>query len=463
MAQAETDVILSLYVGESFVEAHLIYNQKSLHFNRWYLGKDSLKSGLQKFFQEAGVTQAQKAYVASRFVEKILVYRLGGSVATLTTKGFESWPSMRQPATQKVGPLSSTDLLFAIDERCSALGVLEKELSDSEISETLEKLRQKQAKRVCIHFLNAAKNPHNQNKMKEALLKENFEVFTPTFVTGSSDEVCEWRQNILNASLSGTFEEIQEELNEGLKAYLPEGQRASFYAADGSLFDRESHQRLSSLWGVHGTLARQLRKKYATRPEKFDILYLGLEQFNLINPEKQNQIWNSPWGTIQAPQVQNHLLSLQPTTAIEINPWGELSFSKNALGYEPGPMFMGRGQIPTLLDLWAENTVGINGVADRRSPQGMQKFKNQLLALNKTSSHQYDSEAKLLSSLQQLALQKLSLDITIRSENTKIYCLGALAPLFTTELKKRLPHFQLELLPETETSFLLSQGPSYVV
>ncbi|WP_413288541.1 hydantoinase/oxoprolinase N-terminal domain-containing protein [Bdellovibrio sp. HCB337] len=461
MAQAETDVILSLYVGESFVEAHLSHNQKSIHFNRWYLGKEGFKSGLQKFFQEAGVAQVQKAYVASRFVEKIFAYRLGGSVATLTTKGFENWPGMRQPTNLKVGPLSSVDLLFAIDERCSADGILETELSDAEVTETLEKLRQKQAKRVCIHFLNASKNPHNQNKMKEALLKENFEVFTPTVTAENADEVSEWRKNILNASLSGTFAEVQDELNEGLKAFLPEGQRASFYAADGTLFDRENHQRLSSLWGAFGIWTQALRKKHAS--EKFDVLYLGLEQFNLLNPLKQNQVWNSPWGVIHAPQVQNQVLSLQPTTSIEIDAWGELAFSKNALGYEPGPMFMGRGQVPTFLDLWSENTADLKGVADRRSPQGLQKFKNQLWALNKTSNQQYDSEAKLLTSLQNLAMQKLGMEITLRAENKKIYCLGALAPLFVSELKKRLPQFQLELLPETETSLLLNQGSAHVI
>jgi len=464
MAQAETDVILALYIGESFVEAHLSCNQKLIHFNRWYLGKEGLKSGLQKFFKEsgelAGVEKASKAFVASRFVEKIFAYRLGGSVATLTTKGFENWPTVRQPATQKVGPLSSVDLVFAVDERCNANGVLEKEVSDTEIAELIEKLKAKSAKRICIHFLNAAKNPHNQNKLKEALLKENLEVFTPNHSEPMTDEVSAWRKNILNASLSGTFEEIQEELNEGLKPYLPEGERAAFYAADAKVFDRENNQRLSSLWGAYGAWSRGLAKKNSA---KFDILYLGLEQFCVLHPEKQCQIWKSPWGTIQAPQVKSQMLSLQPTSAIAITPWGELAFAKNALGYEPGPMFMGRGQVPTLLDLWGENTSEIKGVAERKSAQGMQKFKNQLLALNKTSSTPYETEPKLLKGLQQLAFQKLSSEIALQTENSKVVCIGALASLFVPELKKRLPHLQFELLPETETSSLLSQGPGHVV
>ncbi|MGZ3748928.1 MAG: hydantoinase/oxoprolinase N-terminal domain-containing protein, partial [Pseudobdellovibrionaceae bacterium] len=394
MAQAETDVNLALYVGESFVDAHLSRNQKSLHFNRWYLGKDGFKNGLQKFFQESGVTQVSKAHIASRFVEKILTYRLGSSVATLTTQGFESWLSIRQPFLQKVGPLSSTDLVFSLNERCTAQGEILQEVSSEEIAEVVKKLRQKQAKRVCIHFLNAYKNPHNQDKVKEALVKENFEVFTPEFDKGNTDEVSQWRKNILNASLSGTFEEVQEELNEGLKAFLPEGQRALFLSAEATLFDRESNQRLSSLWGAYGAWANNLKKQ---RPDKFNILYMGLEQFCLLNPENRVQTWNSPWGLIHAPQVQNQLLCLQPTTAIELSPWGELSFAKTALGYEPGPMFMGRGQIPTLLDLWEEKTAAVKGIAERRSASGLQKFKNQLLALSKNSSQHLNTEEKVLS------------------------------------------------------------------
>jgi N-methylhydantoinase A len=460
MAQAETDVNLALYIGESFVEAHLCHNQKTLHFSRWHLDKEGLKNGLQKFFQESGVKKISKAFIASRFVEKIFAYRLGGSVATLTTKGFEHWPSLRQPPNQKVGPLSSADLVFSVDERCTAQGEIAKEVSDEEITELVEKLRQKLAKRVCIHFLNAHKNPHNQNKIKEALLKENFEIFIPGSDIENRDEVSLWRKNILNASLSGTFKEIQDELNEGLKAFLPEGQRALFLSSEVTLFDQENNQRLSSLWGAYGIWARNLKKQGS---DKFNILYLGLEQFCLLNPEKQIQNWNSPWGTIHAPRVQSQLLRVQPTTAIEISPWGELAFAKTALGYEPGPMFMGRGQVPTLLDLWEEKTSTLKGVGDRRSVQGVQKFKNQLLALNKTSSQPFDTEEKVLSYLRQLALHKLMVDISLGVEATKIVCMGALAQVFVPELKKRLPHLQFELLPETEASFLLSQGHNHVV
>ncbi len=464
MAQAKTDVNLALYIGESFVEAHLFHNQKSLHFNRWHLDKEGFKSGLQKFFLESGVKTISKAIVASRFIEKIFSYRLGGSVATLTTKGFESWPSARQPINlainQKVGPLSSIELVFAVDERCTAQGEISKEVSDEEIAELVEKLRQKQAKRICIHLLNAHKNPHNQNKLKEALLKENFEIFVPTFDSENTDEVSRWRKNILNASLSGTFEEVQAELNEGLKDFLPEGQRASFISAEAAAFDKESDQRLSSLWGSYSVWAHNLKRQYS---DKIDILYLGLEQFCLLNPEKKIQIWKSPWGEVHAPQVQNHLLCLQPTTAIEISPWGELSFSQAALGYEPGPMFMGRGQIPTLLDLWEDKTSTIKGIAERYSAQGVQKFRNQLLALNKTSSQQLDSVESTLPHLRQLALHKLTVDIALRAENTKIICMGALAPLFAPELKKRIPQLQFELTLETETSFLFSKEYDHVI
>jgi N-methylhydantoinase A len=212
---------------------------------------------------------------------------------------------------------------------------------------------------------------------------------------------------------------------------------------------------LSSLWGTTAAWSQALQKRVSG---KFDILYLGLEQFSLITPGKEMQNWDSPWGAIHAPQIQSNLLTLQPTTSIEIGPWGELTFSRTTLGYEPGPMFMGRGQVPTLIDLWEDQTSTLKGVAERRSPQGLQKFKNQLVALNKSSTRKFDSEEKVVSHLREVALHKMTVDITLLAESPQVLCLGALAPFFATELKKRLPQFQFEMLSETETSLMLNQG-----
>lgn len=453
MALAESDVKLGLYIGESFAEAHLSQNHKSISFHRWYLGKTGLKSGLQKILQESGIQKIDKAYVASRFLEKIFNYRLGGSVATVTTKGFENWPAIRQPLTHKVGPLSSTELFFTLDERCDSRGRLEKEPQDEELAELVEKLKQKQAKRVCIHFLNADKNPTNQQKVKHCLQEAGFEVFTPQAEQGVNDEVAVWRKNLLNASLSGTFEEIQEEINSALEAFLPESQRAQFISGEGHYFDKENHYRLSSLWGANHTWSCNLK-----RSDKFDILYLGLEQFSLFYPGKKTTSWYSPWGRVHSLQVKNYDLSLQPTTAIGLSPWNEFAFSKSTLGYEPGPIFMGRGQVPTLLDLWGAETEGIQGVDERRSTQGLQKFKNQIWALNKSTAQPLDSEEKVISSLRHYALQKISADIILHSETKKLVCLGALAPVFSKALKKQLPEYDFEILPESEASLLLSQG-----
>jgi N-methylhydantoinase A len=463
MALAESDVTLALYVGESFAEVHLSHNQKTVHFHRWYLGKDGLKGGLSKTLQEAGVQKIEKAFVASRFLEKILSYRLGGSVAVLTTQGFENWPGTRQgttaadkdnkPFAGKAGALSSADLLFPVAERTTTQGVVEKAPLATEIAEIIEKLKTKQAKRVCLHFLNADKNPANQSQVQAALVAENFEVFIPQNGPGPVDEAASWRKNILNASLSGTFEEIQEEINAALAPYLPDGARAQFVSGEGPLFDKENRYRLSSLWGASRAWVQNLR-----RPEAFDLLYLGLEQFSLLNPRKKNPLWQSPWGNVQSEQVQSRFLSLQPTTAIELSSWNELAFSRTPLGYEPGPIFMGRGQVPTLLDLWGPETSGIKGLDERRSPQGLQKFRNQIWALNRGTAQPLDSEDKVIAAMKQYALQRLGADILLHAESKKILCLGGLAALFTPELKKRLPEFEFEVLPETETSHLLSQG-----
>lgn len=458
---AQKPQTLSLFVGESFVEAQILQNNKQLKFTRWYLGKENLKNGLQKFMQDRGSSKLSQVFVASRFLEKILTYRLGGSVAVITTKGFENWALLREPSKDchrsgavKFGPLSAPELYFTVDERCDAQGRIEKELTGEQIQELVEKLKAKQAKRVCVHLLNAHKNPANQNRLATALAAENFEIFLPQFSGDDIDEVSHWRKNILNASLSGTFDEIQEEINDGLKDYLPEGIRASFLCSEGGNFDRENQYRLTSLWGAQQCWVQALKKK--SPKENFQILHLGLEQFSLLDPQKTETRWKSPWGQVFAPQVANRILCLQPTNEIEVSEWGSLTFSKNIIGYEPGPMFMGRGQIPCLLDLWAEQVQTLQGIEDRKSATGLQKFKNQLMALNKTAKTPQDGEEKTQAHLRELALQKLTLDINIHAEADKIFCLGALAPVFANELKKRLPRLRFEILTETESSLLRS-------
>lgn len=452
MALAESDVTLALYVGESFAEVHLRDQNKTHSFHRWYLGKEGLRAGLTKILKDSGFQKLTKAIVASRFPEKILSYRLGGSVAVLTTEGFESWPRSRQPFALKLAPLSSLDLHFSVSERISSNGDIEKEPSEFEIADIIEKLKLKQAKRVCIHFLNANKNSSNQEKVKAALLHENFEVFTPDGAPPEMDEAALWRRNILNASLCSTFSEVQEEINLALQPYLSEGERAIFLSGDGHRFDKECRYHLNSLWGASYAWAQNLK-----RSESFDIVYFGLEQFCLLSPQNKTSYWQSPWGKVSNNRIQNHLLCLQPTTAIELSMWNELGFSKNHLGYEPGPMFLGRGQLPTLLDLWATEASDIKGLEERVSLQGIQKFKNQMWALNKSALTPLDSDEKVLRTLRQNAIRTLCADIVINAEQKSLYCLGALAPIFGAELKTSLSEFNIKILPDDTTSSLIGQ------
>jgi hypothetical protein len=459
------EATLALFIGESFAEAFL-RTSDSEKFHRWYIGKEGLRGGLQRFLQSqwpstppaAGSGKIRRAVVASRFLEKIFSYRLGGSVATVTTSGFESWPTLRQPPNSKQNQLSSAELVFSVNERCTAEGHIEVELADEAIDALVETLRIKQAKRVCIHFVNASRNPHNQERLRTRLLAENFEVFVPSSAATCEDEVGRWRKNILNASVSGTFEEVQAELNLALTPYLPEGASVSFLASHGSTFHAEPEHRLDSLWGGSYAWTQALRKKISG---DFDVLYLGLDQFTMFYPTKTESFWHSPWGKIALPHVQSHALALQPTSGISVNDWGALDFSATPLGYEPGPMFMGRDQAPTLLDLFADDLNGLLAVEDRRSTAGMQKFKNQLWALNKTATEPVSSEEKLQPVLREWALQKLAADISLSARGSKVVCVGALAGLFFAPLKKRLPQLTLEMRAEAETASLLIEEFSH--
>lgn len=419
--------VLGINVGESFAEYSLLSGAKPVAQKRVYLTRESIKQTLPSFLAEHAALKPEKAFVSLKIPKRLLDYNLSGAVAHITTEGFEHWLSLagsHKDLTQK-------DLIFCVRERVLADGTLEIPLSPSDIEAIGAKLLMMDCKRVCLHLLHSHMNAANLNAATEALKAQGLEVFLPpSGIEGS--EVERWNKNALNANIASVFQDRKTEIIESLKSVLDEG---VIYFLD-SLGQALPAQKVEALDGYFSSLTA-LGKIYG-EPHKSDILHLGLEGFTLISPQSTSQRWESDWGPVAIPHLTTHALGIQPTLGLHLNIFGHFDFAASQDGWEPGPMFLGRGQKPSLLDLWAENAklTALPGLADRFSPQGIQRSKNTLFALAKSSRSRNTDVAHLTKEMQSLTLQRIALESILHRHSEKMRVTGPLATVFANAFKK---------------------------
>jgi N-methylhydantoinase A len=421
--------VLGISVDESFAEFNLLKvgkagATKSLSQQRNFLPRESLKNSLRKFLERNSETPVDRVYISLRFLEKILDYRLGGSVAQLVTEGFEHWMQIRS-ADPSAKSLSNPDLIFSVKERVCANGEILQEIQEEDLAMIEAKLKLMEVKRVCLHFLHAQLQPQNQKRAQTYFLEHGFDVFVPPR-SENPDEVSRWRANTLNASVSGTFLELHEEILLACEGLVPT-ENIFYISGEKKVFQKENHLRLGSLFSTRAALL-QVEK------EPVDLLYLGLEKFSWLKTGC-DPVWQSPWGEVELAHPFCVDLEIQPTSAITLNEFDEMDFSEKVEGYEPGPMSMGRGQKPTFLDLFGDNEtlLQLEGVADRIAPTGFSKFKNALTALSKGHSGKRAEPAEtLIQNLRTVALRRLSMEMNLHADKIKL--VGPLAPLLGKNL-----------------------------
>ncbi len=420
--------LLGISVGESFAEFSLLSGDEPLAHKRIFLARENLKSSLQQFLAEHHDKVPQKVFISLRFSEKLLDQRFSGAIAQVTTEGFENWLNLRR---EPKFSLNNKDLSFAVNERVRADGSVEKSLDIAELEAIATKLQLVQCKKICLYFLHSNTNPLHINTARSFFLEKGFEVFTPER-TDNSDEVSRWNKNSLNAAISGVIEELQKDLAEALNSIPSEN--IHYVSSEGKLFERDAKDNpLSSLFSLYTALAQT----YATK-DASDILYLGLESFVLISGNKWNKIWQSPWGETEVSHPWVTKLKLQPTSGLDLNVFERVDFLSRNEGWEPGPMFLGRGQKLTLLDLWSENTklAKVPGLEDRIAASGVQRFKNSLLALSKISRNHNNDQSHVIKDLQSLAIQRMALQSRLDRQNERIVVTGPLAEIFGNAFKK---------------------------
>lgn len=425
----QKSILLGVSVGESFAEYSLLSNSKPLAQKRVYLSRDNLKNSLQQFVNDNADSKPDHVFVSLRLPKKLLDYNLSGAVAHITTEGFEHWLEV----CGQRDALTNADLMFSLHERILADGTIEVPLKMEDLEAITAKLQLVNCKKVCLHLLHAATYPEHLEKARQFLIEKGLEVFVPE-KTDNPNEVTRWTLNALNATLSSVFSERKAELFAALDGIV-ENNNIHFLSADGDLFHNEKSHQVGSLFSASSAIGLHIGA-----PTRTDVLYLGLENFLLISGNSWSHTWQSPWGTTEVHHVQTQELGIQPTLGVSLNNFGHFDFSIQQESWEPGPMFLGRGQKATLLDFWAENSklAKLQGLEDRIVPQGIQRFKNTLFALLKISEIRDSELGHLMKEMQSLSLQRLAMEAYLRRQSKKLIVTGPLAIVFANAFRKDL-------------------------
>lgn len=435
-----------LQVGLSFAEVGLFEQNKLKVHRRFYLPQEPLGTALKKFWQEHGLPQSLK--VSSRFLEKILDAKLGGTVAQVVTAGFETWAILRQPVLPnrfdikpyRQEPLASQELIFGLSERVDCNGHVLKSVDINELEFINSKLKLMGVKRVCVNLLFSHKNTTHQDQVAKYFLEQGFEVLAAPRSETSMDEMPAWRRNVINACLSGAFTEHIDDIK---KSWGEASVELSFLGRTGEDVKDDKNHIAGSLFSWTTQLA------HALRPQADQVLYLGLEKWSLISTQHYSEHWQSPWGLIEGRIPFTKQLDLQPTQEMNSGFWGGVHFSPNELGYEPGPMAFGRALKPTVFDVVNEK---YKAPVSQIQPNGAQKFRDQLTAMIKNIPELHgQSVEKLVQSLIDHMVQMMSIECHFKAhkDSKKTILTGLYAPYFYELLKKKWLGSELILDPSS--------------
>ncbi|MFZ4404783.1 MAG: hydantoinase/oxoprolinase N-terminal domain-containing protein [Pseudobdellovibrionaceae bacterium] len=424
---------LKIFHGEYFAELELSQeqsksNKKNLSpkaFKRIFLQKEPLKTALPEFLKSQGVDNLQQVQVAGNYFLRPLHLRLGGSVAQIVTAGWENWMEFEDSnPTYKV---SNPDLVFALEERISWDGHIHQPFNPISLEPIIAALKKREVERVCLNLIHFEKNPTHLDQVKQILLNENFEVFTP-----ESSDLHSWRKNAINAGLSKTFKELKQEIQSVLEPFSTE--QVIF-------FGKNVNDKTEDLLENNSILDRCfsfLQDLQSQSPTNQDTFYAGLERFIWIasRPYQNSSFsWLSPWGVIHLKTPAFHFLHLQGTSPLDLGYSKQLQFEKKPEGFEPGPFIWGLGQKILWLDVFLKlhPELQIESFSDRRTPAAESKLDNFFTSLSRASSHSpKNSGQDVFKMIYDNSLHRLNFELSQLKQNDKLNILGPCSSIGTS-------------------------------
>ncbi len=446
--------VIGMQIGASFSE--VCKSEKLdmvLPSSRFYLPRTPVRQILSKILPPSSLDQI---LVSSRYFERLFEFRLGGSTAQVVTEGFQNWPSLSATTSrsQKSGkrppPLSSNELCFGMSERIDSQGQVVTPLRHEDIAKLAEDLKKSNVKKVVLLLLNSSKNPTHQDQLSSVLSEQGFQVFKPMQNT-QINEAARWRKALLEASLQGTFEELNGEIEEGLQSASLKTE-ILFSEGPGQFKTKSNLDLVSSLFAQD-----RFQQKMAQSFGADGVLDLGLESWRWVDAHQEDSVWKSPWGEVAQSHPSRLDLHLQPTQALILNNRRRVLPSETNQGYEPGPICFGRGQKVLLFDLFYKEAE----LSELKEwiPQGIEsRLQSFLTSLGRAASNPNTTD--FLSQLRSDLIERISLELWLKTGAQKILICGVFAPWLLEGLRQQRPDCEWILSRNLDSPRWLLDGVS---
>lgn len=428
---------LSLSLGEFFAEASLGEGQE-FQSHRWPLSKNSLEKGLSQFLESTDRAEIAHVQVNLPLLESLLRKRLGNTPAFLTTEGFENWLEMNLPVEPEhfslhprrvLSPLDA-DLTFGISERVNARGEILKKFEPSELEFLGTKLQMNEVKWVALGLLHADKNPMHEKTMAEALQKMGFQVVT-SHPFQSDSERPRWWAAVLTAYLAPLIEDWKNEILRVLNV-LEISAAPEFWTSQGLKKDWSLEESLLLLFG-----SAAIFKRWGQRQKTHSGLFLDLEGFYFQDFQANENVWSSDLGPVAVSAPPRKKLKIQPTSSLLPSWLGGVEVSSQELGFEPGPMSLGRGLNPCFLDCLTllHPDQPIPGYGEYVQSKSFSRIEESLSTLLRNFSSEENLQPRELTQTLWNQGTKSLLQEVLFQGHTDLSIAGVFSPLFFEALK----------------------------
>jgi hypothetical protein len=329
-----------LYLSESFAEISAAQSGGKLISKFWYLRSKSLVDGLKEFFEQNSIGAGSRLRVSTFWPEMIVQKSMGAPPVLLVSEGFEDWLHLRQPKRshppqlppERTRSFLSSDYIFGISERTDAEGKIQRKPTIEDLEFLHQKFLLSNNKNVGIGFLHSSKNPENENLVASFFRERDYKVWASHQYGGGLNEVSRWWRSGLEGYVSNTLQEM----NAPLIAFCQEKEI------------QLENTDIESL-GASFEVFNRVRDRYKGSKHDF-LLWADLRAITMIDLKNEQKFTETLWGPIAAATPRMRQLQLKPTSLIENEGIRGLRKHFFDIGFDPGPMAIGRGVKPTLFD-----------------------------------------------------------------------------------------------------------------
>lgn len=361
-----TRVILTLFIGETYVEAGFFdqdyinqlkpqtqskkNNQTStgqpvpvIFSQLFYIPHQSLKSvfvQIKKLITEKNFS-LEETYIVSRYLERLQNFRLGGSVAQLITSGFENNIHFGNSLS-----LSLANPSLIVSKANKTISAEELQLDIDQI----KKINPDCDKIIVYDF--------KESEVQETLTKNGFQIFYSS-LSHKSHQI---RKTLFNAGVSGTLKELFNEVSELTQ------KKSTKVWMNNSWFDfadTEAIKDADADFSVHffmsglNFLFNLNRSQPVPSSNQF---HLDFDNWEMIK-NTPAQTWKSPWGEIECLSAfTKESLPISPRQEILIDDTARLQISKGSTSIETGPFIAGRSVKSVVIDLFSDEILGQPGL-----------------------------------------------------------------------------------------------------